>query len=111
MTFAEERLWSVLKSGKLGGFKFRRQHPVGSHIVDFCCIKAKIIVELDGDAHLGREYPDRLREDDLRNQGYEVIRFENCDTKYDETHVAEIVLKACQRGIGKIPGEVIGPKN
>lgn len=97
MTFAETRLWQELKGGKLGGFKFRRQHPIGSYFADFCCVQAKVIVELDGDAHLGREYQDDLRTQYFHDCGYEVVRFENCDTKYEGTKVLEVILKTCLR--------------
>ena len=37
MTEAEKLLWEELKLKKLDGFKFRRQHPIGIHILDFYC--------------------------------------------------------------------------
>ena len=95
LTFAESRLWKELKSKKLAGFKFRKQHPIGQYITDFCCISAKVIVELDGDAHIGRKYEDGLRDQYFRDCGFEVIRFENCDTKYEENRVIETILKTC----------------
>jgi very-short-patch-repair endonuclease len=45
-TNAERKLWSLLRDRRLAGFKFRRQHPVGPFVVDFCCTEAKVIVEL-----------------------------------------------------------------
>jgi len=57
------------------GVRFRRQHAVGNFIVDFCCIKKKIIVELDDSQHLDlREY-DEDRAAYLKSRGYRVIRF------------------------------------
>ncbi len=47
-TDAELRLWLQLKNRNLGGFKFRRQHPIPPYIVDFVCLEQKLIVELDG---------------------------------------------------------------
>jgi hypothetical protein len=38
-TDAERRLWSYLRNRQTANFKFRRQHPIGSFIVDFCCIE------------------------------------------------------------------------
>ena len=35
MTDSERILWSYLKSRQLNGYKFRRQHIIGSYIVDF----------------------------------------------------------------------------
>jgi very-short-patch-repair endonuclease len=50
-TDAERKLWALLRNGQLAGFRFRRQHPVGGYIVDFACMKANLIVELDGGQH------------------------------------------------------------
>src|SRR4051812_47505258 len=64
-TFAEERLWLHLRAGRLAGLKFRRQHLVGTYIVDFYCVQAKLIVEVDGSSHEGQEEHDALREGEL----------------------------------------------
>ncbi|HVO15644.1 MAG TPA: DUF559 domain-containing protein, partial [Alphaproteobacteria bacterium] len=45
---AERALWSALRDRQLGGHEFRRQHPVGPYIVDFCCVERKLIVEVEG---------------------------------------------------------------
>jgi len=58
-------LWNILKSKKLEGRKFRRQHSIGSFIVDFCCPSEKLIVELDGAPH--GEYV-QIEKDIKRNQ-------------------------------------------
>jgi very-short-patch-repair endonuclease len=50
-TDPERLLWSKLRNRRLCGWKFRRQMPVGRHIVDFCCPDAWLIVELDGGQH------------------------------------------------------------
>jgi very-short-patch-repair endonuclease len=52
LTLAERRLWAVLRSTQLNGVKFRRQHPIGKFIVDFCAPGKKLIIELDGSQHL-----------------------------------------------------------
>ena len=51
MTDAERRLWSLLRSRKLAGCKFRRQVPVGPYIADFLSYSAHLIVEADGGQH------------------------------------------------------------
>ena len=79
LTPAEARLWSILKSSKLDGRKFRRQHSVGRYILDFYCASEKLAVELDGVRHYsgsGAEY-DRQRKAFLEGCGIRVIRFEN----------------------------------
>jgi very-short-patch-repair endonuclease len=47
-TDAEQRLWAHLRDRQLYGAKFRRQHPIGPFVADFCCPQRKLVVELDG---------------------------------------------------------------
>jgi len=54
-TDAEARLWSILRSRQLSGFKFRRQYPLLGFILDFYCVRAKLAVELDGGQHYDPE--------------------------------------------------------
>ena len=75
-TPAEGKLWAYLRGEKLG-VNFRRQHAIGPYIVDFCSVKAKLIIELDGSQHLEQEEYDRQRTEYLEAQGYKVIRFWN----------------------------------
>ncbi|MDB5889630.1 MAG: hypothetical protein JWP47_461, partial [Polaromonas sp.] len=74
MTDSERKLWSRLRMEQLG-VKFRRQHPVGNYIVDFACLTAMLIVELDGSQHQDSVAYDEQRDAYLRCNGYEVLRF------------------------------------
>lgn len=76
-TDAEKALWLLLRSRKLKDFKFRRQHPIGPYIADFCCLEKRVIVELDGAHHLTQKAEDQKRTDFLISQGYSMIRFWN----------------------------------
>ena len=75
----EAVLWTQIKSRKIKGYKWRRQHPIGSYILDFYCPEAKLCIELDGAAHYtyngARE--DNIRTSFLNSKGIKVIRFEN----------------------------------
>ena len=75
----EAVLWTQIKSRKIKGYKWRRQHPIGSYILDFYCPEAKLCIELDGAAHYtysgSRE--DNTRTSFLNSKGIRVIRFEN----------------------------------
>ena len=73
-TEAEKTLWYALKNQQLG-YKFRRQHQIGSYIVDFVCLEKKLIVECDGGQH--NEEVDKERTDFLQKEGFKVIRFWN----------------------------------
>ena len=58
-TDAEQKLWSLLRRGKLDGYHFRRQVPMAGYIVDFCCLSAGLGIEADGGQHSdpgAREY-------------------------------------------------------
>ena len=44
-TDAEQRLWAILRAKRLSGYKFKRQQPIGSFIVDFVCIRHRLIIE------------------------------------------------------------------
>jgi very-short-patch-repair endonuclease len=76
-TDAERKLWWRLRDRRLTGFKFRRQHPIGPFVVDFCCTEAKLVVELDGGQHALQRHCDAARTEFLDAQGYRVLRFWN----------------------------------
>ncbi len=79
LTPAEARLWTFLKQSQLEGRKFRRQHSVGSYILDFYCPAERLAIELDGEVHnnaSAQEY-DRERDTFLDCYGINVLRFEN----------------------------------
>ena len=73
-TDAEAALWWRLRDRRLGGWKFRRQHPIGPLVVDFVCPEAKLIVELDGGQHASQVRYDDARTAWLRARGYVVRR-------------------------------------
>src|SRR4051794_6695821 len=76
-TDAELRLWRALRDRRLAGLKFRRQHPIGPFVTDFCCPDHRLIVELDGGIHDSQLEQDREREQLLIAAGYVIIRFPN----------------------------------
>ncbi|MBW8858752.1 MAG: DUF559 domain-containing protein [Caulobacter sp.] len=60
-TLAEKTLWKLVRNRRVGGFKFLRQVPIDRYFADFVCEAGKLIVELDGPAHEGREDYDERR--------------------------------------------------
>jgi ATP-dependent DNA helicase RecQ len=93
MTPAEMKLWRYLWHGQLG-MQFRRQHAVGSYIVDFFCVKAKLVVEVDGDSHSDpaeAEYDSERTRWLSEQKLYRIIRFWNDEALYEtEAVVAQI---------------------
>ena len=81
-TDVERALWWRLRDRKLSGLKFRRQRPEGRYIADFVCLEAKLIVEVDGAQHQG-SIADRVRTQDLKRMGFDVVRFSNEDVRAD----------------------------
>ena len=55
--------------------QFRRQHPIGPYIVDFCCVERMLIVELDGGQHEDQRAQDEARTQWLAGRGFRVLRF------------------------------------
>jgi len=62
---------------QMHGHKFRRQFPVGSYIVDFVCLEARLIVEVDGGQHADEAYGDVKRDAWLKAQNFRVLRYWN----------------------------------
>jgi very-short-patch-repair endonuclease len=100
ITPAEQKLWAALRVRQLGGYKFRRQHPLGPFIVDFYCNKAKLVIELDGDTHAEQETYDNERTEWLESHGLRVIRFTNNDVHTNLDGVAQEILRVCEERQG-----------
>jgi very-short-patch-repair endonuclease len=96
MTDAEMRLWQHLRSRRLLGFKFRRQVPIGYYVVDFACLDAQLVIEVDGGQHAERESEDQRRTDWLSSQGFRVLRFWNDDVLLRTDIVLERVIKVLE---------------
>ncbi len=75
LTDVENKLWSQLRGRQVSGVKFRRQHPIGPFIVDFCCVERDLVVELDGGQHAERNAADERRPRLIERSGYRVLRF------------------------------------
>ena len=96
MTQSEQILWEELRNKKLGGYKFRRQHPILKYILDFYCHKYKLAIELDGSIHDRPEQIeiDKNRSIDLEKNGLIVMRFRNREVESNIEKVkSEILLK------------------
>jgi very-short-patch-repair endonuclease len=91
-TDIEKKLWGMLRSRSLLGYKFRRQYSVGPFIVDFCCPAQKLVIELDGGQHTDRSEYDAQRTTFLESKGFRVLRFWNHDMLQKPQAVAEKIL-------------------
>ena len=95
-TPAEKVLWDRLRNRQLGGYKFRRQAPMGHVIADFYCAECKLIVEIDGDIHDFQLEKDKLRTEEIESFGYRVIRFRNEEVLSNIETVLNKILEACK---------------
>lgn len=78
MTFSEVKLWNELKNGKMMGYDFDRQRPIGNYIVDFYCKDLQLALEVDGITHLDEKVmlKDEIRQDELEMFVVKFIRFD-----------------------------------
>ena len=79
----EKLFWDEVRDRKLGGYKFKRQYPIGSYIVDFICLERKLIIELDGPFHADKIVYDQKRDAYLKASGFDVWRIRNEDLTGD----------------------------
>jgi very-short-patch-repair endonuclease len=96
MTDAEVNLWMRLRANQLAGHYFRRQVAIGTYIVDFICVKSRLIVEVDGSQHLNAVEHDQVRTAWLQSRGYRVLRFWDNDVLQRQPAVLESILIALQ---------------
>jgi very-short-patch-repair endonuclease len=95
-TDAERLLWFRLRDRRLGGWKFKRQVPIGRFVVDFLCADAKLIVEVDGGQHSDSQR-DAERTTALEAFGYLVVRFWNHDVMRNIDGLLEEILSTLDR--------------
>jgi methylmalonyl-CoA mutase len=89
-TIAEDVLWDKLRNKK-EGYKFRRQHIIGSFIADFVCLGKGLVIEVDGNYHQLPEIKisDEERTSALSKLGFRVLRFTNDEITYELDKVVE----------------------
>lgn len=93
MTPSERILWEELKMKKVGGFKFRNQHPIYRYILDFYCHEKKLAIEIDGDIHKSRLDYDQYRDNYLESIGIITLRFRNEEVVNDVEYVLAEIKK------------------
>ncbi|MCH7713874.1 MAG: endonuclease domain-containing protein [Chloroflexi bacterium] len=92
LTDAERALWKQMRMRQIGGYKFRRQQPIGKYIVDFVNFEKKVVVELDGGHHSQQVDYDTTRTAWLEAKGYRVMRFWNNQVLEEIEAVKEVIL-------------------
>jgi very-short-patch-repair endonuclease len=98
MTLPEVILWQELREDRFHGMRFRRQHPIGPYILDFCCSASRLAIEIDGLSHDNEQQSrhDEQRDRWLSQRGIRVLRIAAADVLRDETlehvltHIAQV---------------------
>ena len=79
-TPAEIKIWSeVLRMRQFAAFKFLRQKPIDSYIVDFYCSELRLVIEIDGGSHAESSAYDTRRTSLLQSFGLTVVRYTNSE--------------------------------
>jgi very-short-patch-repair endonuclease len=99
LTPQEVKLWVKLRELKALGFHFRRQAPIGRHIVDFVSFRSQLVIEADGGKHGMADgvRSDRARDAFLQSQGFRILRFWNSDIDASLDGVMESILGALKQ--------------
>jgi very-short-patch-repair endonuclease len=103
MTDAEVRIWSGLRRWQMDGYRFRRQVPKGPYILDFVCLKARLVVEVDGGQHATAVEVDNQRTAWLESRGLRVLRFWNNDVLLETNGVLETIRAALPAPLTRPP--------
>jgi very-short-patch-repair endonuclease len=99
MSLPEVLLWQELRL-QPGGFRFRRQHPLGPYVLDFCCVSARLAIEIDGIAH---EMGDRVERDARRDgivldAGFKTLRIPATEVLSHMDDVLNLIVRSCREG-------------
>jgi very-short-patch-repair endonuclease len=88
---SEVLLWRELKGNKLG-YRFLRQVPIASFIMDFYCHALKLAIEIDGVAtHDAKVDQDKERQKIIESSGIDVVRFKDSDIRYNISGVIQTI--------------------
>ncbi len=96
MTEAETLLWQHLRGRRFQDFKFRRQRPLGPYILDFVCLDAGLVIEVDGGQHVEQAAYDLARTALIQSHGLTVIRFWNHEVMNETSAVLEKIQQTLQ---------------
>lgn len=86
-------MWKILRSRQLHLYKFRRQHPIATYLADFCCLEARLVIEVDGGHHANQVDHDQNRTEVFESLGFRVIRFWNNEVLKEPEAVTQRILE------------------
>ena len=89
-TWTEAKLWERLRKLDI---RIRRQAPIGPYVADFACLRARLVIEVDGGVHNRTDVAlrDLKRDAWLASEGYRVLRIDSRRIPHDlDAVIAEI---------------------
>lgn len=92
-TPAEQRMREGILRHRPCGYKFTRQKPIGSFIVDFYCAKLALAIEVDGEIHKKRQQYDKERSRFLLDHGVSIARYWNNEVLKNTDFVYKDLIK------------------
>ena len=92
----EAKLWDELRDRRLGGLKFRRQHPLGRFVLDIFSVDHQLAIEIDGPVHADPKQAayDAARTEYLQQRGIRVLRFSNRELEQNLPDVLRRIVAA-----------------
>ena len=101
LTRCEAILWTRLQGSRLMGLHIRKQHPAGPFIADFACVKAQLLVEVDGETHWREDERrrDARRSAFLEGEGWTILRVWNSEVYGNEEGVVETIGMRAMNGM------------
>ena len=102
-------LWQWLRARRCRGQKFRREYPLPPYTADFCCVDMNLIIEVDGEHHLGergREH-DKERDEFLQRLGYQTLRIPGYDILNQPDKVVETIEALVDKLLSRPSGSLV----
>jgi very-short-patch-repair endonuclease len=101
---AERLLWNALSALRTETkIHFRRQHPLPPFIADFSCVKARLIIELDGFSHDVRQAYDAKRDAEICRKGWLIMRFSNEEIEHNLEGIVRTILETARMRLAAHP--------
>ncbi|HXH52729.1 MAG TPA: DUF559 domain-containing protein [Sphingomicrobium sp.] len=111
MSLPEVLLWQLLRRSPCG-VRFRRQYAIGPFVADFYCPAAKLVIEIDGQAHAAgnRGVRNEARDAWLRANGLAIMRIPAAEVLADVGAAADALVRLCAKdGPSTIESSFDGP--
>ena len=107
LSLPEMLLWRLLRLSRRE-LRFRKQHAIGPFVADFYCPAAKLVIEIDGATHNGRQRADEYRDAYMISLGLTVMRIPAAEVLADPEAVADGIYRWCDERAGPSTTQPIG---